>query len=601
MKKLSYALLVIGTLTFSGCALNNMMKMAKDQQLTVAPSPLEVHANTVDFDISAVLPVKMLKPNLIYAVDPKYKFGDKEHTFDRIEFKADDFPNSDTENPSKTESLSMPFEDAMGTGSLVIVGVGIDSKKGKESDPTPELEIAKGVITTSLLVNDTYYGSYVSYDYKDESVDGWTPEEELEPTYVDFFFLQGRSELRTSEKRSDRGKEFQAFIAEKNVTRTVTITGTHSPEGTERINSGLAENRASVIEKYYRQMMDKYDYKGAADSINFVLKPVVDDWSDFKKKLTEYDGIEADAKSSYISIVNGPGTFEEKEKQLQKLPTYRKVFKDIYPDLRTAKTEILSVIEKRTAAEISVLAKQIVAGEVPGDTLSYGEMAYAAYLAPSLKEKKDIYEAAVKTYDNWAAHNNLGAVYLHMAVSGEGDMTENVEKAATQFEISLKQKDNAYAKGNHGVAEFMMGNNDKAFELVSESIDMDLPSESVLGFRGVKGALEIKMAKYEDAIKSLSNSADAADNLFNKGLAQVLNKDYENAKVTLEELAEKDSEYAKGYYVAAIADARLGNNDDIVTELSKAVENDATLKEKALSDLEFRNVSGSETFREAMK
>ena len=170
----------------------------------------------------------------------------------------------------------------MNKGSLTVQGYGINDKNGKRKGPTEKMEIAKGLITTSKLVVPAYYGAYVSYDYKDETVDGWTPDEELEPTNVNFYFLQGSSVLRSSEKKSERGQFFQAFIAEKNVTRTVSITGTHSPEGSERINSNLSKNRAEIIEEYYRQMMDRYDYMGAADEIKFVLKPVIEDWTAFQ-------------------------------------------------------------------------------------------------------------------------------------------------------------------------------------------------------------------------------------------------------------------------------------------------------------------------------
>ena len=68
MRKLIYLFTAIGILTFYGCAMNKMMKMSKEQQLTVDPDPLEVHADKVDFEMSAVLPVKMLKPNLTYTM-----------------------------------------------------------------------------------------------------------------------------------------------------------------------------------------------------------------------------------------------------------------------------------------------------------------------------------------------------------------------------------------------------------------------------------------------------------------------------------------------------------------------------------------------------
>jgi tetratricopeptide (TPR) repeat protein len=600
MRKFIYSLLAIGMLTFYGCAMNQMMKMAKDQQLTVDPDPLEVHADKVKFEVSAVLPVKMLKPNLTYSIEMAYDYADKSAKFEEVKFTANEFPNRDTQQPRISKSFEMPYDEEMNKGSLTIQGYGINDKNGKKKGPTEKMEIAKGLITTSKLVVPAYYGAYVSYDYKDATVDGWTPDEELEPTNVNFYFLQGSSVLRSSEKASDRGKFFQAFVAEKNVTRTVSITGTHSPEGSERINSDLSKNRAEIIEKYYRQMMERYDYMGAADEIKFVLKPVVEDWTAFKAALEKYDGVDQAAKSEILNIVNGSSSFEAKEDALHKLASYRTIFKDIYPDLRAAKTEILSVIEKRSDAEISVLAKQIAQGKLPADTLSYGELAYAAYLTPSLKEKAAIYEATVKTYDNWAAHNNLGAVYLNMASAGEGQMNRNVEMAVTQFEISLNKKNTAYAKGNMGSAELMEGNAEKAYASVSDAIAMNPPSKIAYGFNGTKGCLEIMMARYSDAVKTLSSSMDDADNLFNKGLAQVLAKDYQNALVTFNELIGKDGDYAMAYYGAAIANARLGKSDAALGSVLDAVGADPGLKSKIATDLEFNAMMSDSRFIDAV-
>ena len=48
-----------------------------------------------------------------------------------------------------------------------------------------------------------------------------------------------------------------------------------------------------------------------------------------------------------------------------------------------------------------------------------------------------------------------------------------------------------------------------------------------------------------------------ADNLFNKGLAQVLNKDYQNALTSFSEATSKNSNLAIAHYGAAVASARL--------------------------------------------
>ncbi len=604
MRKFVIALVSIGLLTFYGCAMNQMMKMAKDQNLTVDPDPLELHAGKVEFNISAVLPVKMLKPNLTYSMEVRYDYADKHlesgYGFDQITFNSDAYPNSDTQNPKASVSLVLPWKgDEMTPGKVVARGWGTNNKNGKKAGPTDWIDLATGVITTSTLVKPVFYAATVSYDYRDATVDGWTPDEELEPTYVNIYFLQGSSVLRWSEKKSDRGKFFQAFIAEKNVTRTVSITGTHSPEGTERINSKLSENRAKIIEDFYRQMMDKYDYTGAAESIRFILKPVVDDWTEFKKVLEEYDGIDQSAKADILRVVNGSGTFEEKEKALRKLPVYKKVFKDVYPELRRSRTEILTVIEKRSDAEISVLAKQIAEGKLPADTLSYGELAYAAHLTPSVDEKIAIYEATVKTYDNWACHNNLGAAYLMKAI--ETKDTGLVEKAATQFDISLREKQNCFATGNSGVAEALQGNYGKASELVSAAMEMPLPSKAAAGFSGTKGALEIMEAKYADAVKTLSNAKETPHNLFNKALAQLLTKDFQNAIITSEEATAKASGCAMAYYVKAIAESRLGKTSESIDALKQAIAADPSLKTKAAGDLEFSKMFADSNFISVVK
>jgi hypothetical protein len=117
---------------------------------------------------------------------------------------------------------------------------------------------------------------------------------------------------------------------------------------------------------------------------------------------------------------------------MKKLKTYNKVFRDVYPGLRTAKTEILTIKIKKTDAEISVLAKQITKAEVKSDTLSFDELMYAATLTPSMEEKAAIYEAATKKGTNWTAHNNLGAAYLQMAINNPSRAADLASKAAAQ-------------------------------------------------------------------------------------------------------------------------------------------------------------------------
>ena len=97
----------------------------------------------------------------------------------------------------------------MQNGSLEVIGIAKDTRKDKTAE-SPQLPVADGIITTSRLVESVYFPAYAEHGYNNE--------EELVPTNLDFFFDQGRSNLKYSERRSDRGKAFEAFVAEKNAT-----------------------------------------------------------------------------------------------------------------------------------------------------------------------------------------------------------------------------------------------------------------------------------------------------------------------------------------------------------------------------------------------
>lgn len=591
MRKLLYAFLVIGMFAFAGCTLPKMVKMAKDQGLKVEPNPLEVHKDTVSYTMSASLPVKMLKKGTAYTVNSFYKYGDgQEIAMEPVPFKAEDYPAAATEQPTANKTFSFPYKPEYKTGVLQVEGV---ASKGAKTKSTPRMDVATGVITTSKLVQNSYYAAFAGHGYNNQ--------EEIVPVVIpDFIFEQGRSVLRTSEIRSNKGKQLDAFIAAKNVTRTVTITGTHSPEGAERINTRLANERAAAIEKYYRAQMKKYDYKGMADSIKFIQKPVVDDWTEFKNALANYQGISADEKSQYLNIINNGSGFEAQEKALSKLPTYKKVFKDIYPSLRTAKTEILTIKDKKSDAEISVLAKQIARNEVNLDGLSFEELMYAGTLTPSLEEKVTIYEAATKKGTNWNAHNNLGAAYLAQAIENPSQAASLVDKAAAQLDIAVKIRETPEVNANLATIALWKGNPYKAYSLATKALN-GAGSDLARGINGVKGAAEIYLARYNDAVRSESSAATTAVNSFNKGLAQVLNKDYANATASFNEATKADPNFAVAYYGAAIAASRASNADGVVSNLTNAVKADPSLKEKALADLEFSKYFTNEAFRNALK
>jgi tetratricopeptide (TPR) repeat protein len=592
MRRLIFVFSLFATMTLSGCALQQMVRMANQQDVQVQPRPLEVHGDTVSFDVTAVLPQRMLRKNFEYELDFKYQHNGQEVDVNNITFNSTEY--SRTDQPRKSQRLSFPYSDNVGNGNLVVQGIGRNPSNNR-TRRSSEMPVAEGLITTSRLVKDAVFASYADH--------GYNTGEELEPVVLDFFFQQGRSNLRNSEITSDRGKELQAFVAAKNVTRTVTITGTHSPEGPERVNERLSENRARVIENWYRNMMQRYDYRDAASDIGFILKPVVEDWTLFREKMQNYTGITQEQKQQYLNIINGPGSFEDKERRLTALPNYRRVFADLYPELRRARTEILKAKVKRPESEIAVMSRQIGQGRTNVDALAPNELAYGATLTPDLDEKEAIYRALVKRTDSWMAHNNLGAVYLQKALNARGTAQANqlMQQAITHFETSNKKQNNAAAFTNLAIVYMVQGNNQRALETARKADGLTATTDNLQGLAAVRGTLQIKRGQYREAVQSLSNAPQSSDNLFNLGLAYLLNRDYQNAITSFDEAIELNRQNAAAYYGKAVAAARMNNASNVYENLRRAASIEPQYRQRAMGDLTFQSYAGTDQFRQALQ
>ena len=244
MKNINILKISLVVLVFiSGCnPLKKMIKLSEQQQINVNPDPILMNGGNVVFDVETTLPVGMLPKGTSYTLNFEYDGEDA----GSLEFRASDYPNSSTSVSTSSKSLSIPFNDSMmdNIKKLSVIGNAKVVVTGKNLN-TESSDVADGVNTTQRFNQAQNIGTI-------RSNPGYTDAEETETTTVEFYFNQGSSYLRGSEKKSDRGEQFSAFVAEKNITKGVNITGAHSPEGSTKVNESLAARRAATIEKYYR-------------------------------------------------------------------------------------------------------------------------------------------------------------------------------------------------------------------------------------------------------------------------------------------------------------------------------------------------------------
>jgi tetratricopeptide (TPR) repeat protein len=350
-------------------------------------------------------------------------------------------------------------------------------------------------------------------------------------------------------------------------------------------------------------VLKKHKLQKQTDSIEFITKAVVQDWSEFKNIIKNEPSISPEDRSAIIKIVDGAGSFIDKERQLKQLPVYKTLLTKVYPTLRRAKTEILTLKPKKSDATISILAKEITKNALPADTLKEAELMFAATLTPNLDEKEAIYLAATKKHDSQAAHNNLGAVYLEKALKVTGNARKDVvAKAITHLEIAKSKQENAEINANLGAAYLMIGQLDKAITALDAAAKFSPATEVDKRIKAMRGVTYIRKGDYNSANANLVNAFNEdAMVTYNRALAQLLVKDYAKAKASIEESIAANSNFAKSYYVAAVIAARQNRTADLAENLRKAIEKDAELRKRAISDIEFIAVFDNPVFKSAIK
>jgi tetratricopeptide (TPR) repeat protein len=211
------------------------------------------------------------------------------------------------------------------------------------------------------------------------------------------------------------------------------------------------------------------------------------------------------------------------------------------------------------------------------DSLNIEEMLYAANLCPVLDTKLMVYKKAAEMHNDLRAHNNVGYINLK-----QGNVAD--AKVALQAASAL-DANNAVVKNNLGCVAMLEGNLEEAEGLFVSASNAGPEVKSNLGI------VAIVNNKYPAAVEYLAGS-----NTFNQGLAMLLTNKNDAAKNTFQKVDE-----AKAFYGMAIVGARIGDETMVLNNLRTAIGKDASLKERVVKDLEFRNYFQNDTFMEVVQ
>jgi outer membrane protein OmpA-like peptidoglycan-associated protein len=205
-----------------------------------------------------------------------------------------------------------------------------------------------------------------------------------ELTEADIKFLIQQSNLRSSETRSSEMKALQAAIkdatkAENKEINKIEVAGYASPDGAEKLNAKLAENRQKVAANFLKNDLKKNKVKNAIES-----NITAEDWKGFQEAVMNSNIQNKELILNVLSMYSDP---EEREAQIKNLSSvYGSIKDDILPALRRSRLILTTDIIGKSDDEIRELAKNDPA------QLSVEELLYAATLTDDAASKMAIYE-----------------------------------------------------------------------------------------------------------------------------------------------------------------------------------------------------------------
>jgi tetratricopeptide (TPR) repeat protein len=558
----SLAMFTIASTLVASCSL------IKDINYTVTPSPLEMHGDSVRVRVELTFPQKGLRKKASVEVTPMLGstalkpvliMGEKATgNGTTIMYKPGGFV--------KYEDV-VSYKPEMENAELTVSGRVM--KGGVEKMITPTKKIADGTIITPYLVNKDF--KVVSEKDKHNNV-----REEIYTAQVNY--LRAKSDLQKGELDKLSLKSFAKWLGEaqnnpKITIKSIQVVGYASPEGEENSNNTLSTDRANTA-KSTTILLAKNAKNIAATKEIYTLLGRGEDYEGFKKEL-EKSSMDQDEKQLVIRVLEMYKDPIQRETEMRNMAkTFTYLDENIFPKLRRAEIKVTYETTGYTDEEYLSISK------TNPEKLELEELLYAASIQKDLGEKLLIYSSCEKLFPTDSrAFNNAGVHYFL-----QGKLVD----AESQFEKALSIIETNSTKNNLAAVAGLKGDFKKAKELLSKA------DGSGIEVNYNKGIIDIMEGNYANAIASFGDNKT-----FNKALAQVLNKDFEDAIVTLN--GSSDATSAQGYYLKAIAFARQEKVDECVQSLQASIAKDASFKAKMIRDREFLKFASNENFNAISK
>jgi len=571
--KLNYlTITVIAAFLLSGCAgLTKMRDNSSTVGYEVKPNPLQTHAGDVKLTIDTKYPEKYFNKKAVVVATPvlRYEGGETEFTSTTLQGEKVEGNNKVIAwtGGSFSYSGTIPYKPEMMQSQLVVKF----SARIKEKEPVvyESVKIADGVVATPTLVRIDPKSVIIADNFKRIIPESYT---------ADIHYLINKADVRKTELKAEDIVAFQKQIADAKADtigrqiKGAKISAYASPDGALELNEKLSANRETSAEKYFKKAMADNKITEAEAASFFSMMTTPEDWEGFKTLVEKSTIQDKELILRVLSMYSDPVVREKEIKNIAK--AYTEIADDVLPQLRRSVMTVDVDVIGKTDEELLKL------GLGNPSSLNLEEILYAATLTNDLNQKASIYKAATESFPGCVrAKNNLGKVYLEQG---------KVAEAKASLEAAKALNDNASVKANLGAVALAQGDLKAAEEILTSTMSVgDAVSYNL-------GIIKIKQADYAAAVNYFGNKPS-----FNAALAQLLNGSNDKAMATLNELG--DVKDAWVYYLKAVAAARGGNTDAVVTNLRQAATLDAAVKAYAKKDAEFLKVASNDAFMQVIQ
>ena len=549
IKKLYLPLVALMVLVLSSCG--KMGELSSDY-FTTNPEVLEAVAGKVPVTINGKFPEKYMKKNATVEVTPVLRWNGGEAKGQTATFQGEKVEGNGQTIAYKaggnyTMKANFDYVPEMANSELYL-----DFKitKGGKTYTIPSVKIADGVIATSELPTAASANASYAEDAYQRII--------KQAQEANIMFLIQQANLRNNQLNSAEMKEFHKKVAEVNADtknfklNNIEVSAYASPDGGLKLNTGLAEDREKNAEKYLNKQLKK-----AKIDANVDAKYTAQDWEGFQELVSKSNLQDKDLILRVLSMYQDP---EQRENEIKNISSvYKSLADEILPQLRRARLTANYDIIGRSDEEINE------AFNTDAKVLSVEELLYAATLTNDKARQEAIFTKTTQLFPNdFRAYNNLG----EMAFAA-GDMA----KAESYFKQAAAKNANApEVNANLGLVELVKNNVAAAETYLGKATGANAANEAL-------GNLYIKQGQYQRAVNAFG---DAKTN--SAAQAQILAKDYNKAKATLEAIKDKD---AMTDYLMAIVGARTNNESLVKSSIKNAIAKDASLATKAANDREF--------------